>query len=70
LAGFIWTFVDSKRNPVPQEYNNLYYWLRVIVRYLAGIGIIGFGFTKLLPIQMPYLLSDCLIQISVTSPLS
>ena len=54
LAGFIWTLVDSKRNPVPGEYNNLYYWLRVIVRYRAGIGIIGFGFTKLLPVQMPY----------------
>jgi hypothetical protein len=28
--------------------------LRVIVRYRAGIGIIGFGFTKLFPVQMPY----------------
>src|SRR6202012_6267008 len=36
------------------EYNTLYYWLRVIVRYRAGIGIIGFGFTKLFPVQMPY----------------
>ncbi len=37
-----------------QNYNLLYYWLRAIVRYRAGIGIIGFGFTKLLPVQMPY----------------
>ena len=50
IAGLIWTFADKKSS----DYNNLYYWLRVIVRYRAGIGIIGFGFTKLLPVQMPY----------------
>src|SRR5215204_5640142 len=48
--GLVWTASDRKR----KEYNTLYYWLRVIVRYRAGIGIIGFGFTKLLPVQMPY----------------
>ncbi len=46
----IWSVADRKR----KEYNLLYYWLRVIVRYRAGIGIIGFGFTKLMPTQMPY----------------
>ena len=50
VGGLIWTVFDRKR----QEYNILYYWLRVIVRYRAGIGIIGFGFTKLFPTQMPY----------------
>ncbi|GAB2788624.1 hypothetical protein GCM10027275_36930 [Rhabdobacter roseus] len=54
VAGFIWTAVDKFRKPEPKEYNLLYYWLRVIVRYRAGIGIIGFGFTKLLPTQLPY----------------
>lgn len=53
-GGLIWTFIDSRRQQPAQEYNNLYYWLRVIVRYRAGIGIIGFGFTKLLPVQMPF----------------
>lgn len=50
LLGLVWSALDRKR----REYNNLYYWLRVIVRYRAGIGIIGFGFTKLFPVQMPY----------------
>lgn len=50
VGGLLWTAIDRKR----QEYNILYYWLRVIVRYRAGIGIIGFGFTKLFPTQMPY----------------
>jgi hypothetical protein len=50
----IWTWIEVARKKVPANYNNLYYWLRVVVRYRAGIGIIGFGFTKLLPVQMPY----------------
>ncbi|QMU31602.1 hypothetical protein HUW48_17470 [Adhaeribacter radiodurans] len=54
VGGIIWTWVAAKKSPAPKNYNLLYYWLRVIVRYRAGIGIIGFGFTKLLPVQMPY----------------
>jgi hypothetical protein len=53
-GGLVWTFIDSRREQPAQAYNDLYYWLRVIVRYRAGIGIIGFGFTKLLPVQMPF----------------
>ena len=51
-GGLIWTFIVRRKDI--REYNVLYYWLRVVVRYRAGIGIIGFGFTKLLPTQMPY----------------
>ncbi|MBC8110592.1 MAG: hypothetical protein H7Y04_05985 [Verrucomicrobia bacterium] len=54
VGGLLWTFIDKKRKPEPKEYNLAYYWLQAIVRYRAGIGIIGFGFTKLLPVQMPY----------------
>jgi hypothetical protein len=50
IGGLIWTALDNKN----KQYHNLYYWLRVVVRYRAGIGIIGFGFTKLFPVQMPY----------------
>ena len=49
-GGLIWTLIDRKS----RNYNILYYWIRVVVRYRAGIGIIGFGFTKLFPTQMPY----------------
>jgi hypothetical protein len=54
LGGVIWTAVVKARRSERKEYRELYYWLRVIVRYRAGIGIIGFGFTKVLPVQMPY----------------
>jgi len=50
IGSGIWYLFDKER----KEYTKLNYWLRVIVRYRAGIGIIGFGFTKLLPVQMPY----------------
>lgn len=49
-GGLIWTLIDRKS----KTYDILYYWIRVMVRYRAGIGIIGFGFTKLFPTQMPY----------------
>jgi len=50
IIGLIWSLLDRKR----PSYNMLYYWLTVIVRYRAAIGIIGFGYTKLFPTQMPY----------------
>jgi hypothetical protein len=53
-AGLVWTVIAERRKPPVQEYRTLNYWLRVVVRYRAGIGIIGFGFTKLLPTQLPY----------------
>jgi len=54
VVAAIWTAIAKARKTERTEYNTLYYWLRVIVRYRAGIGIIGFGFTKLFPVQMPY----------------
>ncbi|MBV4355922.1 MFS transporter [Pinibacter aurantiacus] len=53
-AALVWTFTAKALKKERQEYNTAYYWLRAIVRYRAAIGIIGFGFTKLLPVQMPY----------------
>ncbi|MEC5144447.1 hypothetical protein [Chitinophaga sp. 212800010-3] len=53
-GGLLWTAIVKVRRLPRKEYYNAWYWLRVVVRYRAGIGIIGFGFTKLLPLQMPY----------------
>jgi len=54
VVGLIWTVIAKLRKKEALHYNVLYYWLRVVVRYRAGIGIIGFGFTKLMPTQLPY----------------
>jgi hypothetical protein len=53
-VGLVWSAVVNFLKKDRSEYNLLYYWLKVIVRYRAGIGIIGFGFTKLTPTQLPY----------------
>lgn len=54
VVAAIWTIVVKLLKSEPKNYTKLNYWLRTIVRYRAGIGIIGFGFTKLLPTQMPF----------------
>ena len=54
VVGLVWTAIARFRKKEARNYTVLYYWLRVVVRYRAGIGIIGFGFTKLMPTQLPY----------------
>lgn len=51
VGALIWTLIV--RNRQVKSYNNLYYWLRVLVRYRIALGIIAFGFLKLYPMQMP-----------------
>jgi len=52
LAGAaLWTLLARKSKRT--EYNALYYWLRVAVRYRIAIGLIAFGLLKLYPMQMP-----------------
>jgi hypothetical protein len=46
----IWRLTDRKEG----NYDQLYYWLRVGLRYRLAIGIIAYGFIKLFPLQMPY----------------
>jgi hypothetical protein len=51
VVALIWTYIVRKKDP--QNYNKLYYWLRVVVRYRIALGIIAFGFLKFYPMQMP-----------------
>jgi hypothetical protein len=51
VAGtFAWLSFDKKE----RNNDNLYYWLRVVLRYRLAIGIIAYGLIKLFPLQMPY----------------
>lgn len=43
LGGMIWSLFDRKR----EEYDDLYYWLRVALRYRLAIGMIGYGMLML-----------------------
>ncbi|MFD2598751.1 hypothetical protein ACFSQ3_07285 [Sphingobacterium corticis] len=48
----VWTILA--RNSSQTNYQVLYYWLRVIVRYRVAFGLIAFGFIKFFPMQMPF----------------
>ena len=50
----IGTFAWGQSKLKNQNYDNLYYWLRTIVRYRLAIGIIGYGFIKFFPLQAPF----------------
>jgi hypothetical protein len=46
----IWSWVDRKRN----DYDRLYYWFRVYLRYTIAIIMFWYGIMKLIPVQMGY----------------
>jgi hypothetical protein len=50
-GGLAWTYATRNKNI---DYDNLYYWLRVIVRYRLAIAIIAYGLIKFFPLQSPY----------------
>jgi hypothetical protein len=45
----VWTRLDKNS----KEYNKLYYWLRVIVKYRVAYAAIAWGYKKLFIMQMP-----------------
>jgi len=51
VGAIVWGFL--KREQPIKEYNQLYYWLRVALRYRLALAIIFTGVVKLFPIQIP-----------------
>lgn len=51
IGAAVWSYGDAGKE---KNYNNLYYWIRTIVRYRLAIAIIAYGFIKLFPLQAPY----------------
>nr|WP_068890951.1 hypothetical protein [Pedobacter panaciterrae] len=47
----IWRNLPGEKNKI--EYNQLYYWLRVLLRYRLALAVIFTGIIKLVPIQIP-----------------
>jgi hypothetical protein len=45
---FLWSALDKKR----KNYNQLSYWLEVVIRYRVGLGMVAWGYRKLMPSQM------------------
>ncbi len=50
IASVAWGIIRKGND----DYDNLHYWLRVILRYRLAIGVIAYGLIKLFPLQMPY----------------
>ena len=50
LATVGWTVLDKRR----PNYNRLFYWFNVYMRYTLAITILGYGLIKLIPVQMSY----------------
>jgi hypothetical protein len=48
-GSLVWAALDRQRT----QYNTLYYWLRVLVRYRLAAALLGYGFLKLFPMQAP-----------------
>jgi hypothetical protein len=46
----LWSLADKKT----QNYNKLYYSLRVLIRYRLAVAVISYGFLKLFAIQAPF----------------
>lgn len=51
-GALIWTLVA--RWLPKANYDTIYYWTKVLIRYRIAIGIIAFGFLKVYPMQMPF----------------
>ena len=50
IAGaIVWSFADRKS----KNYQALYNWLRVLIRYRLAIAVIAYGFLKLFAMQAP-----------------
>jgi hypothetical protein len=49
VGSLAWAALDRNR----ADYNTLYYWLRVLVRYRLAAALLGYGFLKLFPMQAP-----------------
>ena len=49
----IWKSVDEKKNKQP-DYDQLYYWFRVALRYRLALGVVAYGFLKLFLLQAPF----------------
>jgi uncharacterized protein (DUF983 family) len=58
IGALIWTLADRKA----RNYNNLFYWLTVIVRYYVAITMVTYGCVKIIKLQFPGPSPDRLLQ--------
>jgi len=65
VAATLWTVADQHRG----DYRSLHYWLRVYVRYALACSMLGYGLSKLFPLQFaPPRLVDLLTPMGTLEP--
>lgn len=58
IGALVWSLADRKA----RNYNNLFYWLTVIVRYYVAITMVTYGCVKIIKLQFPAPSPDRLLQ--------
>jgi len=53
VISLVWYFLENRQRNRP-NYRDLYYLLRVILRYRLALGVIAYGLIKFFPLQSPY----------------
>ncbi|WP_223834029.1 DoxX family protein [Spirosoma profusum] len=53
LLAAIGTVIWSRRSDATTNYDRLYYWLRVVLRYRLALAVLAYAFIKLFPLQAP-----------------
>ena len=53
LGGAGWTLSSELRSAGRREYRTLYAWLRLALRFTLGGTLLGYGFSKVFPMQFP-----------------
>ena len=54
LAAIALTAVWTASEKGERNYDAIYYWLRLVLRYKLSLGIVAYGLLKIFPLQMPY----------------
>lgn len=58
LATVLWSFLDSNR----LNYVRLHKWFRLFIRFALGTSMLGYGFAKFFPLQMPTIFLQRLLE--------
>lgn len=58
LAAVVWSLADRKS----ESYPRMYKWFRVFIRFALAAQLLGYGFAKAFPLQMPFPKLDTLLE--------
>ncbi len=51
---FLWNALEKTQLPALRDYDRVYYWIRVLIRYKLAFILIAFGSIKAFPLQFPF----------------